>query len=192
MTTTTAHPSDSEQQQPPQPQQIVSIMEKNMIEWNASKPRLKHQARHPAQGVISVVPPPPPLPPPLAERSFGNSDHAQEKQATISLDDRPLMSISYPSWRDLQNMKLQFKVNLNSFLTNVPPMSPRSSPSSSWSDRSDQTQRRQSQSQSQSQSQTQTFELVVSNLLETIIRWAMPNQIKMQVEYTYANFVVRL
>lgn len=100
---------------------------------------------------------------------------AEHRQATISLNDRPLMSLSYPSWRDLQDMKLQFKVNLNNFLTNIPPMSPRSSPIS----------KRQQQQQ-----QTQTPQ--TNNLIETIIRWAMPNQIKMQVEYTYANFVVRL
>lgn len=34
--------------------------------------------------------------------------------------------------------------------------------------------------------------LQTSPLMNVIFRWAMPNQIKMQAEYTYANFVVQL
>lgn len=78
-----------------------------------------------------------------------------ERQATISIDDRPLMNLAYPSWRDLQNVKLQIKVNLNNLLTSFAP--------------------------------TQT-----NSIISLLRRWAMPNQIKMQAEYTYANLVVRL
>lgn len=62
-------------------------------------------------------------------------------------------NLRYPTWRELQDVKLQFRINLNSFLFFM----------------------RNSQ--------------LLNNLL---LRWAMPNQIKMQAEFTYANFVVQL
>jgi hypothetical protein len=112
-----------------------------------------------------------------------HAQRAHKKQATVLLNDRPLMSISYPSWRDLQNPKLQIKVNLNNLLTNVPSpsMSPRSAPFAVG-------RRRRPPSPHARQQPAAAG----PNLIDTIIRWAMPSQIKMQVEYTYANFVVRL
>lgn len=110
---------------------------------------------------------------------------AQQRQATISLGDRPLMSFSYPNWRDFQQPKLQIKVNLNNFFTN-PPMSPRTLPPMLWPAHAAAANSRRRQSSEP------PIEVLVSNLIGTVVRWAMPNQIRMQVEYTYANFVVRL
>lgn len=57
-----------------------------------------------------------------------------------------LVQIQHPSWRELRDIKLQLKINLNSLLS------------------------------------AQTLSL---------FRWAMPNQVKIQAEYTYANLVVQ-
>lgn len=58
-----------------------------------------------------------------------------------------LLVVEHPSWRELSDIKLRFRINLNSFLN-------------FFNDR--------------------------------VARWAMPNQIKIQAEYTYANLVVQL
>lgn len=58
-----------------------------------------------------------------------------------------VMQIQHPTLRELRDVKLQLKINLNSLLS------------------------------------AQTLSL---------IRWAMPSQVKIQAEYTYANLVVQL
>lgn len=60
-----------------------------------------------------------------------------------------LVRLSYPSWRELRDVKMQLKINFNPLLLRTP-------------------------------------------LMSALLRWAMPNQIKMQAEYTYANLVVQL
>jgi len=65
------------------------------------------------------------------------------------LNFRELIRIQHPSWRDLSDVKLQFKINFNPLLLRTPSMN-------------------------------------------ALLRWAMPNQLKMQAEYTYANLVVQL
>lgn len=60
-----------------------------------------------------------------------------------------LFALRHPTWRELSDVKLQFKINFKSLLLQTP-------------------------------------------MLNNLLRWAMPNQIKMQAEYTYANLVVQL
>lgn len=83
----------------------------------------------------------------------GNSGAVSQSSASsagaASSGAEEIMRIEYPSWRDLQDVKLQLKINFNSLLL-----------------------------------QTQS--------LNSMLRWAMPNQIKMQAEFTYANIVVQL
>lgn len=107
---------------------------------------------------------------------------ADKKQATISMEGRPLMSIQYPSWRDLQNVKLQLKVNLNNFLTNIPP--PPSTRRRHLTADPNAIQTRQSGATASA--------TALNPLVADILRWAMPSQLKMQAEYTYVNLVVRL
>lgn len=68
-----------------------------------------------------------------------------------------VMRIQHPSWRELSDVKLQLKINMNSLLLqlNSATSSPLLSP------------------------------------VASLIRWAMPNRLKMQAEYTYANLVVQ-
>lgn len=73
---------------------------------------------------------------------------ASSSTATASSADE-LLRFQYPSWRDLQDVKLQLKINFNSLLLRT-------------------------------------------TSLNAMLRWAMPNQIKMQAEFTYANLVVQL
>ena len=95
---------------------------------------------------------------------------AHKRQAAISVNNRPMMLLQYPSWRDLSNVKLQIKVNLNNLLTSLTPPSSRQLTSSS----------------------TSATIAAANTLLGALLRWAMPSQIKIQAEYTYANLVVRL
>lgn len=62
-----------------------------------------------------------------------------------------LVQFQYPSWQEFQDVKLQFKINMN-------PLILRSS----------------------------------TPIVETLFRWGMPNRVRMQAEYTYANLVVQL
>lgn len=80
-------------------------------------------------------------------RLLANLDTSSSSSSSSLISE--LIRFQYPSWRELRDIKLQLRINLNSFY------------------------------------QRQPF---VANL----IRWAMPNQIKMQAEYTYANLVVQL
>lgn len=79
--------------------------------------------------------------------SFIQSGSSSTRQAS-SVDE--LLRFQYPSWRDLQDVKLQLKINFNSLL------------------------------------------MQTTSSLNAMIRWAMPDRVKMQAEFTYANLVVQL
>lgn len=83
---------------------------------------------------------------PVVSGVAGSSSGSNSGAATSS-QNQAMLRLQYPSWRELRDIKLQLKINLNSLL---------SSPTMS------------------------------------LVRWAMPSQIKMQAEYTYANLVVQL
>jgi len=93
---------------------------------------------------------------PLVDFSDNAAASPSKRQTTVSVNELELLSFQYPSWQDLENFKLQFKVNLRSLLSYLQGEQP------------------------------------TNSLQNILFRWAMPSQIRMQVEYTYANFVVRL
>lgn len=84
----------------------------------------------------------------VSSRPLSFIQTASSSTATASGADE-LLRFQYPSWRDLQDVKLQLKINFNSLLLRT-------------------------------------------SSLNAMLRWAMPNQIKMQAEFTYANLVVQL
>lgn len=89
---------------------------------------------------------------------FAGSSQSAPSTGTSILND--LMRVQHPSWRELTNVKLQLKINMNSLLLQL-----NSAAAAAGGG---------------------------GELMETLIRWAMPNRIKMQAEYTYANLVVQL
>lgn len=88
--------------------------------------------------------------------SGGGGEAGGEAASVISFADNyislfsDILRIWHPGLRELSDVKLQLKINIDPLFLRTPP------------------------------------------LMNTFLRWAMPNQIRMQAEYTYVNLVVQL